>query len=143
MSNLAHIFMGLVLDSSFKDAFMEALLVEMDIDKQPEENKIKIREAMKDSKSYNSSGSIVIGLTEFMPHVAEDLMQKMQNGFDELDNFADEFDAEVAGLSDERKIEYGFIFSNFMYLIRAFTHNDLFMSYVITVIEKVKQLVKQ
>jgi len=98
---------------------------------------------MKDSKSYNSSGSIVIGLTEFMPHVAEDLMQKMQNGFDELDNFADEFDAEVAGLSDERKIEYGFIFSNFMYLIRAFTHNDLFMSYVITVIEKVKQLVKQ
>ena len=41
-------------------------------------------------------------------------------------------------LTEEEKLQYGFIFSNFMYLIRAFTHNDVFMSYVVTVIENVK-----
>lgn len=140
MSNLAFVFMGLVLDENFKNAFMESLMVELQIDSQPEEEKKKVRESMKDKREYKSNGSIVIGVTSFMPNVEAELLNKMNAGFASLDAFADEFDTEVSKLTDEQKVEYGFIFSNFMYLIRAFTHNDMFMSYVITVIEKVKQI---
>lgn len=140
MSNLAFVFMGLVLDENFKNAFMESLMVELQIDSQPEEEKKKVRESMKDKREYKSNGSIVIGVTSFMPNVEAELLNRMNAGFASLDAFADEFDEEVSKLTPEQKIEYGFIFSNFMYLIRAFTHNDMFMSYVITVIEKVKQI---
>lgn len=143
ISNLAFIFMGLVLDNNFKSAFMDSLMVELQIDNQPEDVKKKTRESMKNKKAYNSNGSIVLGLTTFMPNIGAELMNKMNKSFELLDSFADEFDAEVAKLTTKQKVEYGFIFSNFMYLIRAFTHNDMFMSYVITVIEKVKDITSE
>lgn len=141
VSNAAYILMGLVMDNNFKQAFLDSLMIELQIDKKPEDEKAKIRASMKDNKTYKSTGSIVLGVTTFTPTLSVALMDKMQQGFDKLDAYADEFDAEVAKLTVEQRSEYGFIFSNFMYMLRAFTHNDMFMSYVITVIEKVKTLV--
>ena len=140
MSNLAFVFMGLVLDNNFKRAFVDSVVLEIQIDKKSDEEKKKIRASMKDTKEYASNGSIVLGVTAFTPQISAELMSKMSKGFESLSAFADEFDSEVAKLTDEQKTEYGFIFSNFMYLIRAFSHNDMFMSYVITVIEKVKSI---
>lgn len=142
MSNLAYIIMGLVLDMDFKNAFLESLSVEMNIDKQPADVKKKTRDSMRDPHTYTSAGSIVIGVTSFTPNIETELMNKMKKSFDDLNPYAAEFDAEIAKLTAEQKMEYGAIFGNFMYLIRAFTHNDLFMSYVITVIEKVKDVLK-
>ena len=139
MSNMGVIIMGLVLDKSFKESFKDAIMLEMQLDTETPESKAKKREAMKDKKTYESAGSIVIGVTSFTPAVEKSFMDKMQHSFDMMDKYASEFDEEVSKLSEDRKIEYGFIFSNFMYLIRAFIYNDLFMSYVITVIEKVKE----
>jgi hypothetical protein len=142
MSNLGVIIMGLVLDNTFKESFKEAVMLEMQLDTESPESRAKKREAMKDKKAYTSAGSIVIGVTSFTPVIEDELMNKMQHSFDMMDAYSDEFDTEVAKMTEDRKIEYGFIFSNFMYLIRAFTHNDLFMSYVITVVEKVKDTLK-
>lgn len=139
MSNLAYIFMGLVLDENFKNAFLSSLDVELKIDEQPADVKAKMREEMKDTNEYKSAGSMIIGVTMFVPAIETELMNKMQKSFDSLDKFTEEFDSAVEALTIEQKVEYGYIFSNWMYLIRAFTHNDLFMSYVITVIERVKE----
>jgi RNAse (barnase) inhibitor barstar len=138
MANFAYIIMGLVLDNQFKDTFMDCLKIELQIDSKPEDVVKKIRDEMKDHSEYKSIGSIVIGITGFTPATEERFMNEMSNGYAELDRYADEFDAAVDKLTNEQKLELGFIFSNFMYLIRAFTHNDYFMSYVVTVIEKVK-----
>lgn len=140
MANMGFIFMGLVLDENFKNAFTESLKVELQIDSQPDNVKAATREKMRDPKNYKSRGSMVIGTSDFVPEVKTVLAKKLQNSFSALDGFADEFDAEINHLTREQKLEYGFIFSNFMYLARAFTHNDLFMSYVISVIEKVKAM---
>lgn len=140
MSNMGFIFMGLVLDKNFKDAFVESLSVEMSIDQQAPDVKARARDAMKDKKPYKSAGSICLGVTSFSPAISADLMNKMNKSFDILDPFAAEFDEEVSNLTHEQKVELGFIFSNFMYLIRAFAQNDMFMAYVITVIEKVKDI---
>lgn len=140
MSNMAYIFMGLVLDNNFKNAFMESLKVELEIDSQPENIRLLTRAKMKEDKKYSTIGSIVVGTSDFVPEIKAILAKKMQQGFTSLDGFAEEFDAEINHLTREQKLEYGFIFSNFMYLQRAFTHNDIFMSYVISVIEKVKAM---
>ena len=138
IANLAYIFMGLVLDKDFKDAFVQSVTVEIDLDNQPADVKANIRKTMKDPKEYKSIGNIIIGVSEFSAEIAKAFNQKMESGFKALDPYADEFDNEVRKLTEEEKLQYGFIFSNFMYLIRAFTHNDVFMSYVVTVIENVK-----
>lgn len=140
MSNMGFIFMGLVLDENFKNSFKESLKIELNIDKQPDHIKEATRKKMGDPKKYTSRGSMVIGTSDFLPEVKAALSKKMQDSFDRLDGFAEEFDNEIKNLTRTQKLEYGFIFSNFMYLARAFTHNDMFMSYVISVIEKVKAL---
>lgn len=141
MSNFAYILMGLLVDNNFKETFLESLRMEIEMDSLSEDTVKQIRQDMTDSKDYDSVGSIVIGVSGFSSEIGSRFMDKMANGYNELDKWAGEFDKAVAELSTERKLEYGYIFSNFMYLIRAFTHNDLFMSYVITVIEKVKSMI--
>lgn len=138
MSNMGCIFMGLVLDENFKNNFKASLKLELEIDSQSPAEQAAIRKKMKDAREYKSRGSMVIGTSDFVPEMKVALAKKLQNSFTVLDDFADEFDNEISRLTREQKLEYGFIFSNFMYLARAFTHNDLFMSYVISVIEKVK-----
>ncbi len=138
MTNLAYIFMGVVLDESFRNTFVECLNVEIEFDKKSEEQKKKIRDKMKDKKPYDSMGSIVIGVSSFSPLVDKLFSAGLAEGFDTLEKHEDEFDSAVEALTDEEKTKLGFLFSNWMYLIRAFTHNDLFMSYIVTVIEKVK-----
>jgi len=138
ISNLAYIFMGLVLDKDFKEAFVQAVTVEIDLDKQPADVVANTRKTMKDPKGYKSVGNIIIGVSEFSAEIAKNFNAKMEQGFKSLDAYADEFDAAVNVLDETQKLQYGFIFSNFMYLVRAFTHNDVFMSYVVTVIENVK-----
>lgn len=140
MSNMGYIFMGLVLDNNFKNAFKESLKVELQIDSQPENVRLATRAKMKENKNYSTIGSIVVGTSDFVPEVKAILAEKMQQSFTALNSFAEEFDAEIGHLTREQKLEYGFIFSNFIYLMRAFTHNDIFMSYVISVIEKVKAM---
>ena len=109
MSNMGFIFMGLVLDENFKNAFKESLKIELQIDKQPDNIKAATRAKMGNQKSYKSRGAMVIGTSEFLPEVKAALIKKMQDSFNQLNGF-------------------------------AFTHNDMFMSYVISVIEKVKAL---
>ena len=140
MSNMGFIFMGLVLDENFKNAFKESLKIELNIDKQADNIKEATRKKMGNPKKYESRGAMVIGTSDFLPEVKTALSKKMQDSFNQLDGFAEEFDSEIKNLTRTQKLEYGFIFSNFMYLARAFTHNDMFMSYVISVIEKVKAI---
>lgn len=140
ISNLAYIFMGVVLDKNFKQAFLDAVVIELELDSKSDEEKAKIRASMKDNKEYVSNGSVVLGVTSFTPPIEAELFNRMNIGFEKLSKYSGEFDAEVATFTPEMKTEYGFIFSNFMYLIRAFTHNDMFMSYVITVLERVKDI---
>ena len=141
MMNMSYMLMGLVLDASFKDSFSSAVLVEMNLDeKSPDEVK-KARDEMNISHPFVSDGAIILGVTTFIPRVSDFFMNKMHESFDALNPYADEFNKAVEALSYDYRLELGFIFSNFMYLIRAFTHNHVFMSYVITVVEKVKELV--
>ena len=140
MSNMGFIFMGLVLDENFKNSFKESLKIELNIDKQADNIKEATRKKMGNPKKYESRGAMVIGTSDFLPEVKAALSKKMQDSFNQLDGFAEEFDSEIKNLTRTQKLEYGFIFSNFMYLARAFTHNDMFMSYVISVIEKVKAI---
>lgn len=138
MSNFAFICMGIVCNEDFKDSFISAITAEHKIDALDEEDKKAIRATMTDPNPYKSEGSIVLGMTTFTQPIEEQLHREMMKGFDKLQPFSKEFDEAVFALNDEQKMANGFIFSNWMYLIRAFTHNDMFMSYVITVIDEVK-----
>lgn len=143
MTNLAYILMGVVLDESFRNTFVECLNLEIEFDKKSDKQKKKIRDGMRDKKNYNSMGSIVIGVSSFSPLVNKIFAAGLAEGFDTLEKHEDEFNNAVEALSDEEKTKLGFLFSNWMYLIRAFTHNDLFMSYIVTVIEEVKKVLNK
>ena len=142
MTNMAFICMGLVLDQKFKKSFLDAVSVEMYIDGASDAEKKQIRDSVTNPNVYKSPYSgMIIGMTTFMPQISRELMHQLNAGFDNLSSYAGEFDAEVAKLTQDQKMEYGFIFSNFMYLIRAFMQNDAFMGYVATVLDKVRAII--
>lgn len=139
ISNSAFIFTALVAEGSVREAFVDAVMYEQELDKLPEAEKEKKRKSMRDPRPYPSKGSMVIGVSTFSAELTEFMMQRMTVGYEALSPYSDEFDSMVDALDNDAKIQLGFVFSNFMYLIRAFTHNDLFMAYVITMIDNSKK----
>ena len=139
IGNLAYIIMLVIFNKSIKQEFMDAVALEIQLDSKSEEERKKIRFGMKSPTQPTYTASIVFGVTSFSTQLEEIISMKMQRGFTNLDKYSDEFDQKVNALTAEEKLEYGFIVSNWMYLIRAVTHNDIFSSHLVTVIEQIKE----
>lgn len=142
VGNVAYIIMAAIFDKNFKQQFLDAVALEIMIDQKTPDEKREIRRGMKSPTPPTYSGYIVLGISSFSPQLESVISTKMERGFANLDKYADEFDAKVNSLSDEEKREYGFIVSNWMYLIRAITHNDLFSAYIVSVVEQLKDKLK-
>lgn len=138
ITNLPYMLMGIVLNENIKDAFLKAIAIELSIDNQLPEVKKKTREGMRSPNPSASVGSIVIGVTSFTKPIEDSFFDKMNATFQLMAPYSADFDEAVAALQTEDKLKFGLIFSNWMYLIRAFTHNDRFFGYIINVVEGVK-----
>ena len=142
VGNMAYIIMMIVFDKSVKQQFLDAVALEIQLDSKSESERQKIRLGMRSPTQPHYTASIVLGITNFSTQLEEIISAKMKRGFENLDRFSDEFDAKVNSLTDAEKLEFGFIVSNWMYLIRAITHNDIFSSYLVTIIEQIKDKTK-
>ena len=137
-SHVAPILMGLVFNDKFRQAFVDALNMEIKLDDETPESRAKIRAGFNLGNNYSKRGSITLGVTELTPSAHEAMNDCVKESFALMDPFQKEFDEAAAKLAMEKRVELGFIFSNFMYLVRAFSYNEVFFSYVTNVVERVQ-----
>jgi hypothetical protein len=138
-THVAHILMGLVFEDKFRQTFVDALNIEIKLDEETPEDRRRIRAGFNLGGDLNRTGSITLGLTELSASARDAVNAKVAKSFDMMEPFKQEFDAAVGKLAIEKRVELGFIFSNFMYLLRAFAQNEVFFSYVTNVVDRVKE----
>jgi hypothetical protein len=139
MSNFAMIFIGLIINPDFRTTFMEAVSVEISLDEKDADTVAALRKQMLIGKRPISKGSFVLDFTTYNDTLYRKFNERLSKSFDAAEKY-DEAVSEIAqDLTDEDKLSIGFTISNFMYLIRAFEHNDVFAHYVQSVIKAVHE----
>ena len=94
---------------------------------------------MQDGKVKPSKGNFVVNFGAYNEKVYKKLNGKLADSFDSVVQFNDAITAIAADLGEKERSEIGFVSSNFMYLIRAFSKNHLFTNYTKSVIHTVQE----
>lgn len=141
MSHFAHIFVGLVISPDFRDAFETAVRAEISIDGVSDAECEEIRKQMYIAPKKPSKGAYVIDFSTYNDKYFKLVSAKLFESFNKFVDYDDAIDQAQAMLTVHERLSIGFCISNFTYLYRAFSRNDIFMDYVKTVVSSVnKQL---
>ncbi len=130
MNHLGFIYLGLIVNAGFREAFKDAVSIEMGIKGLSEVEEAEIRTELKSGKNYKNEGHFTIDLSRFNESIFVKVNEQIGHSFMPLFDYGDEIDEYIDALTDDDIIENGFCVSNFMYLIRAFSKNEIFAEYV-------------
>ena len=143
MDNLATIFMGLILNESFRDVFVEAVSIEVSLEQREGFDKDEfisgIRQSMKSENVALSGDSYTINLEEYNEDTLNMVESKLAESFEKVSNYSDAINLIADELDYAAKVDIGFCISNFMYLIRAFALNQVFFAYTRKIVDSVKE----
>ncbi len=143
MDNLATIFMGLILNESFRDVFVEAVSIEVSLEQREGFDKDEfisgIRQSMKSENVALSGDSYTINLEEYNEDTLNMVESKLAESFEKVSNYSDAINLIADELDYAAKVDIGFCISNFMYLIRAFALNQVFFDYTRKIVDSVKE----
>lgn len=137
--HFAVIYFGLVMSSSVRDAFMRAVQAEIGLDEMSREDVKEIREAMKSQNPNKkpSRGNYVVDFSvDYNDNIYKIINRRIYDSMVQFEDFDDALNEFAIKLTREDMIHLGFIFSNFMYLIRAFVCNGIFVDYVKSLVEE-------
>lgn len=145
---------GLLLNEDIRQAFKDAVEIEISLEKENEYVKAAARreiereavalinnaymEIIKENEMFGTC--YTIDPAAYNDDIYNYILPMIDKSLNVNEQFADEISEAIDEISEDVLITNGFILSNWMYLIRAFDKNRIFMSYVVTVIEKVKEL---
>lgn len=139
LSNYAWIFFGLIVNSEFRKVFVEAVSIEISLD-ELDRNKVKeIRRDLKREDINRSKENYVIDFSYYDVSAFRRITSKLRRSFEYINHYADTIDSFAENLTEDECLDIGFCVSNFMYLIRAFAKNDIFSSYVRSVLDSVME----
>ncbi len=93
---------------------------------------------MNEAMPSYSGKTLTIDFSVYDDDIFRKLSGRLLEGFEMIDSYSDQINTFIEDITEDEKIDIGYIVSNFMYLLRAFCQNELFMNYVKTVIDEVK-----
>lgn len=140
MRHFATIYLGLVVAAPFREEFIKAIQLEMGLDKVSPEKLAGLRKQMKlDDENAASNGKLyLIDLSSYNDAVYTKINKKIYISMKSMAEFDEGFDEYSSRLTQNDMINLGFIVSNFMYLLRAISNNELFVDYMKTFIREVE-----
>jgi hypothetical protein len=143
--HFAVIYFGLIISPDVRDAFMSAVQAEIGLDSVDAGSLKEIRDAMKSNSSKQkkpSKGNYVIDFSvDYNDNIYKIINKRIYDSMMKFEDFDDMLNEFAIKLSREDMIHLGFIFSNFMYLIRALIHNGLFVDYIKTFVQETEEQV--
>lgn len=139
--HFAVIYFGLVMSSSVRDAFVRAVETEIGLEGASDEDLKEIRKAMKSSNPVKkpSKGNYVVDFSvDYNENIYRIINRRIYDSMIQFEDFDEALNEFAIKLTREDMIYLGFIFSNFMYLIRAFICNEIFVDYVKSMVSEVE-----
>lgn len=140
LSRFSLIFVGLLSNAEFRKAFIDAIAMEQNIEDQTPEKQKEIRDDMNAIrlKSSGNESKMVLNLSSYNDEVFKKINAKLFDSFTKLDGYDAAIDDMIDHQSEECKEEFGYIVSNFAYLVRAFDKDTIFFAYVSSVLKNVQ-----
>ncbi|MCR5673654.1 MAG: hypothetical protein K6F87_08080 [Lachnospiraceae bacterium] len=143
MDSFSLIFAGLIVNSDFRGALMEAVSVEIALDNRTDDFIRKTRLEMQsyetgEVKKDGEKNEYVIDLGRYNDDIYRSINKRLSDSFGLLDSYENAIDHFVRELVKEDKLDIGFCVCNWMYLLRAFSQNHLFTDYVKLLLDSVR-----
>lgn len=142
MKHFAVVYLGLVISDDFRQEFIKAIQLEMNLDNVSAAKKEFFRNQMRADDDSAVKSNYLVDLSSYNDDVYKKVNKKLFLSLQSMAEFDDGFDAFSAKLSQNDMINIGFIASNFMYLLRAFGKNYLFVDYVRTFVHSVESTIE-
>lgn len=141
LSRFSLIFVGLLSNAEFRKAFIDAIAMEQNIEDQTPEKQKEIRDDMNaiKLKSNGNEAKMVLNFSGYNDEVFKKINAKLFESFTKLDGYDAAIDDMIDHESEECKDEFGYIVSNFAYLLRAFDKDTIFFAYVSSVLKNVQK----
>lgn len=142
LNRFAYIYVGLIVDYKFRDAFIEAIQMEILLDTGNDVDSMMLSDIRKQMETDNpsrkpSKGNYIVDLSVYNSAALDRISDKITSSFSAFDNYKDGIDLLAARLTQRDRTEIGFCISNFMYAIRALSKNGQFADYVKYMIKQV------
>lgn len=141
LSRFSLVFVGLLSNAEFRKAFIDAIAMEQNIEDQTPEKQKEIRDDMNaiKLKSNGNEAKMVLNFSGYNDEVFKKINAKLFESFTKLDGYDAAIDDMIDHESEECKDEFGYIVSNFAYLLRAFDKDTIFFAYVSSVLKNVQK----
>lgn len=133
-------FVGIVFNfDGARDTFGQAIDTEMLLDEMAPETRARERARMSNSRVADKSHAVEMGVSNYNSQILAAFMDNLSKSHAKFGpNFSRIFEEKVNALTEEDKMILSFIFSNFIYIIRAFNNNGMFVDKVIDVVTRVE-----
>lgn len=137
------IFYGILCNDTFRKAMYETVEAEISLDERSDKYIRLIRKGMKDENKIPnlSNETFILDFSKFNEDEFKNFSNRLIGSLDKLpakyERLLDDFAYDIQ-MDEDKMLEIGFIFSNFTYLYRSLAKNELFASYIKTVLRSVK-----
>ena len=142
IDNVSMIFIGLIVNDTFREAIKRAVCVEIALDDLSKDEIAGFRKEMKLGKGRPqkpSKGNYVADFSIFDCEFFMHLTGRLADSFKMFKEYYGVVDDAMMELTEDDRLDNGFIVSNFMYLYRAVAQNEVFANYLRSVITDVKK----
>ena len=141
-SNFGYIMAALCLDyKNIRNIIIDNINVELDLDRMSEDKRKELRKKMNEKPAFKANPySMAIGITNFSNYVSAGFEQEADAGFNKIKGSKLEkmVDEAVTKFGDKERSVLGFIFSEYIYFVRAFNHNAKFTFEFMKLIDDLK-----
>lgn len=140
LSRFSLIFVGLLSNKEFREAFIDAIVMEQNLEDQSPQQQKEIRNDMNTVQMKTSATAVdmVLDFGRFNDELYKKINAKLLDSFNKMDGYDAAIDEIIKRQSADCKDQIGFIVSNFAYLLRAFDKDMVFFAYVSSVLKQVQ-----
>ncbi len=140
--HLATIILGLISNDDFREVFIKAVSIEMELENKEEALVNKLRKEMSGDGEGRSDNDLLVDFSIYNESIYREIAGRSADSFRKMHEYDDSFDDFICKLGEEERMDIGYCVSNFMYLLRAFAKNNTFTSYVTSVVNEVEETLR-
>ncbi len=139
LKHMGVIYLSLLLNEEFRDTLTEGVSIELAFDKIPKEEVEEYRKALLKKPHDPAEPMFVIDLSKFDDNIYRALNKTLSESFDAVSAYDEGIEEVYDEMTEDAYMKIGFVFSNFFYLIRGLSHNDVFYKWVQDVIKGIEE----
>ncbi len=143
LDHVGMVCLATLVNSEFIDAMYSAVQIEISIDKLPAGEAEEYRRSLLTEVRDPSEPELILDLSTFSGITYRNLCRVISKSFEMVSEYSYDVEEYLKKLSEDERQKRSYVFSNFFYLIRALSHNDIFYNWFFEVVGIIEDRIKE